>query len=222
MWRLRLRRLHRASRVRGTPLQTCWQQPLPSTSSDWRRASYLVCDAETSALEPGSGELLSIGWVGIDAGAVSLSSARYELIPARATVGHSAAIHQLRDCDLVGGRTIEAVMSDLLAAARGRVLVFHNARLDMAFLDHWSVALYGSPLLLPVVDTLSLEQRLLRRRDVPIRVFDLRLQGCRERYGLPPYTAHNALMDALATAELLLAHARHRAGPGPLRLSQLL
>jgi len=222
MWRLRLRRLRRQSRVRGTPLQTCWQEPLPSTSSDWHRASYLVCDAETSALEPGCGELLSIGWVGIDAGAVSLSSARYELIPARAPVGHSAVIHQLRDCDLVGGRPIEVVMGDFLAAARGRVLVFHNARLDMAFLDRWSVALYGSPLLLPVVDTLALEQRLLRRRDIPIRVGDLRLQGCRERYGLPPYTAHNALMDALATAELLLAHVRHRAGRGPLKLSHLL
>lgn len=34
---------------------------------------------------------------------------------------------------------------------------------------------------------------------------DLTLAGCRVRYGLPDYPAHNALVDALATAELLLA-----------------
>ena len=55
-------------------------------------------------------------------------------------------------------------------------------------------------------ETVGLEHRLLTRRDQPILQGDLRLQACRERYGLPPLPAHNALSDALATAELLLAH----------------
>jgi DNA polymerase-3 subunit epsilon len=34
---------------------------------------------------------------------------------------------------------------------------------------------------------------------------DLRLSSVRGRYGLPAYNAHGALIDSIATAELLLA-----------------
>ena len=132
MWRLRLRRLHRLRRARGTPLQRCWQQPLPSTSSDWRQVSFLVCDAEMSSLEPATGELLSLGWVAVEHGGVELGSARHHLIQAVDSVGQSATVHQLRDCELADAQSIEDVMAAFLAAAAGRVLVFHNAFLDMA------------------------------------------------------------------------------------------
>ena len=45
----------------------------------------------------------------------------------------------------------------------------------------------------------------------------LRLHPSRERYHLPPYQAHHALIDALATAELLQAQiARHYAPDTPV------
>ncbi len=166
-----------------------------------------------SALDPAAGELLSLGWVAIDAGAVHLDSARHILARPRQSVGQSAAIHNLRDCEFDTAHEPGEVLDALLEAAQGRVLVFHNARLDLAFLDALSRERHGAPLLLPVVDTLLLEEALMRRRDQPIRQGDLRLQGCRDRYGLPRSAAHNALVDALATAELLLAHATHRGAP---------
>ena len=58
--------------------------------------------------------------------------------------------------------------------------------------------------------------------ETPIKSGDLRLQACRDRYNLPPYPAHNALIDALATAELLVAHASHRSGRKEFTLSRLL
>jgi DNA polymerase-3 subunit epsilon len=222
MWRLRLRRLASTRRVEGTPLQKCWQVPLPSTGSDWRRVSFLATDAEMSSLEVNEGELLSIGWVVVEAASIALESARHYLIRARRTVGQSATIHQLRDCELDGASAPEEVLARFLDAAAGRVLVFHNASLDMAFLDRESRRAFGAPLLLPVVDTLLLEEALLRRRDVPVRPGGLRLQACRDRYNLPAYPAHNALLDALATAELLLAQVAHRGRSGDYALRQLL
>ena len=47
-------------------------------------------------------------------------------------------------------------------------------------------------------------QRLLGKKPVSIRLADSRL-----RYGLPHYAAHNALIDAVATAELLQAQVLH-------------
>ena len=222
MWKLQLHRRLYAKRVSGTALQQCWRAPLPSTSSDWRRVSFLVVDAEMSSLDVNDGELLSVGWVEVEGGSIALASARHYLIKAEKSVGQSATIHHLRDCELSEADTRAEVLQRFLEAAAGKVLVFHNASLDMSYLNGVSRREFDAPVLMPCVDTLLLEKALLDRRDTPIKSGDLRLQACRDRYNLPPYPAHNALLDALATAELLVAHARHRAGSGDFPLSSLL
>ncbi len=210
MWRLRLRRLRYARRTAGTALGRCWDAPLPSVRDDWREVSFLVVDAEMSALDVREGELLSVGWVIVDEGSVALASARHYLVRPQGSVGQSAAIHQLRDCELAEARSGEEVLKLFLAAVAGRVLVAHNAALDLAFLNRVSRREFGAPVLLPVVDTMQQERAQLSRRDQAIAAGDLRLQSCRARYNLPPLPAHNALLDALATAELLIALVKHR------------
>lgn len=222
MWMLRLRRLAYARRVAGTALQTCWHTPLPNTGRDWRQVSFLVVDAEMSSLDANEGELLSLGWVAVEYGAIALDSARHYLVRAERSVGQSAAIHSLRDCELTEAESGAEVLARLLQAAAGKVLVFHNAALDTAFLNRISRRVFNAPVLLPVVDTLLQEEALLRRKEQAIRPGDLRLHACRERYSLPPYQGHNALLDALATAELLLAMVAHRGGGKPFALGQLL
>ena len=222
MWKQRMRQRMYARRVAGTALQTCWQTPMPATSSDWRAVSFLVVDAEMSSLDVREGELLSVGWVRVERGAIALSSARYYLLQAVNSVGQSAAIHNLRDCELAGAQTGQEVLRHLLQAAAGSVLVFHNAALDLAFFDRLSRAVFGAPILMPWVDTLRQEQALLNRQNRPVKTGDLRLQACRDRYNLPAYPAHNALIDALATAELLVAHASHRCAGKEFSLARLL
>ena len=222
MWGLRLRRLAYARRVAGTALQACWRVPLPSTGSDWRQVSFLVVDAEMSSLDVKEGELLSVGWVCVEGGSIALDSARHYLIKAENSVGQSATIHNLRDCELDDADSPLDVQARFLQAAAGRVLVFHNAALDMAYLNQVSRRQLNAPILLPTVDTLLQEHALLQRRDIPIKSGDLRLQACRDRYNLPSYPAHNALLDALATAELLVAMAKHRSGGRDFPLRQLL
>ena len=222
MWRLRMRRLLYQRRIAGTALQTCWQAPLPSTSSDWRKVSFLVADAEMSSMDASTGELLSVGWVLVENGSIDLGSAQHHLIQAENSVGQSATIHNLRDYDLVDANTRERALAHFLEAAAGRVLVFHNAVLDMAFLNKISRREFNAPILMPVVDTLLQEEKLLRRREHVLKPGELRLQGCRDRYGLPHFHGHNALLDALATAELLIALASRRSIGRSLTLAQLL
>ncbi|MFT4769188.1 MAG: DNA polymerase-3 subunit epsilon [Glaciecola sp.] len=194
--------------------------PLPSSLAELKNVSFLVCDAEMSGLDPAKAELLSLGWVRAEGLEIVLGSAGHRLIRNRRSVGQSATTHQLRDCELCEAEDVADVLGAFLRASEGCVLVFHNAALDIAFLDRAAKQVFGVPFLLPTVDTLLLEQRLLQRKERPIAQGDLRLGACRDRYGLIPHDAHNALSDALATAELLLAHVAKR-GPG-LRLRQLL
>jgi len=75
---------------------------------------------------------------------------------------------------------------------------------------------------MPVVGTLLQEEALLRRHGRIIEPGALRLQDCRSRYNLLHFHGHNALLDALATAELLIAMAAHRSAGETFSLSELL
>jgi DNA polymerase III subunit epsilon len=200
-------------------LTVCWDA-LPDPSTPWQKAEFLVVDTETSGLELESSELLSIGWVVMRGDEIDLSSSEHRLLLNHQGVGQSATIHQLRDCELQEGEPLEDVFLDFLEMLRGRVLVFHHAPLDLAFLNRQSEQQLGSPLLLPVIDTLQLERRQLLKAEQPIVDGVLRLASCRRRHQLPDYPAHNALVDALSTAELLLAQLQRRGGD--TQLGQLL
>ncbi len=220
MW-LALRRWRHARQAAGTPLTACWRHPAPRGSDKCRDTSFLVCDGEMSSLNPATGSLLSLGWVAIEHGAIALATARHQLINGQRAVGQSATIHHIHDRELVEGMPLADVMQAFLQAAAGKILVFHHAPLDLAFLDRASQQLYGAPLLLPVIDTLRLEQKQRERRERSDTPGALTLVRCRERYGLPRHTAHNALQDAIATAELLLAQMAHRGQGTNLRLRDL-
>lgn len=200
-WRLRQRYQPSPSFQR---LSQCWQQTRIASSQRCIDTEFLVVDCETSALNVNQGEILSIGWVLIKDQRVQVGSADGYLFKPQRTVGQSAIIHQLRDCDFSEAIDAAEIMERFLTAASGRVLVFHHAVLDLAFLNQLSVQFYGAPLLMPVVDTLLVEQQQMRRRNQPMHADSLRLAQCRQRYGLPEYPGHDALVDALSTAELLL------------------
>lgn len=222
MLRVELRRALYFWRIGGTVLQECWRTRLPSTGTDWRQVSFLVVDAEMSSLDVNEGELLSVGWVSVEKGSISLGSARHYLIKPTSSVGQSATIHHLRDCELHDALPGPEVLNYFLQAAAGRILVFHNAALDMAFLNRVSKRSFSAPILMPVVDTMMQEKKLLDRKGLPIHAGDLRLQACRDRYNLPQFPAHNALLDALATAELLVAQAKHRSRGKDFSIGHLL
>lgn len=177
---------------------------------DWKNIRYLVIDTETTGLTPKENTMLSIGWVAIESGKVKLNSARHRYIKVKEGVGQSATIHQIRDCELQDGITINQAMAELLTAVKDSVLVFHHAPMDMAFLNKYSRQLYNAPLLMPVIDTLNIEKSRHMHNDQARKNGFFRLAQCRQRYGLSAHQGHNALTDAIATAELLLAQAAHK------------
>lgn len=181
------------------------QVPLPNVGRLASQSQFCVIDIETTGLCAKTDQILSIAWVMIEAGHIDMSTARHHLVQSERDVGQSATIHFIRDCDLDVAQPLPLVLASLLEAIQGKTLVFHNASLDTRFLNKALSRHYQTRLLQPVVDTLWLERQLYMRRNQAIESGVLRLDACRKRYGLPRYTAHNALSDALATAELLLA-----------------
>lgn len=212
-WRVLWRRRRASDRARPC-LNDFWKQGQSARAVDY--CGFIVIDCEMTGLDPAKDELLSIGWVRVRHQSIDMRSARHRLIKSDANVGQSATIHMIRDCELQKGQSIEDVLQELLSDASGFLPVFHNASLDLAFLNRAVERALGAPWWPSYVDTLLNEKRLLvRRTEVPTSG-DLTLAQCRRRYNLPPYQGHNALVDALATAELLLAEIKKGVTISPL------
>lgn len=197
-------------------------QPLPARGLDYRAAEFLALDLETTGLDPARDQIISVGYVPLRAGRIRLAEARHALVRIEASVAQSAAVHGILDAHLSDGAALEAVLDGLLEALAERVLLVHHAPLDLGFLHAACRRCYGVPLSVRVVDTLALTERRARHRRADLPEGALRLHALRQRYGLPRYPAHDALTDALATAELFLAIAADMARDGPLPLRMLL
>lgn len=178
----------------------------------------IAVDLEMTGLDVTKNQIIAIGWTQLDHGRISLAANRHLLINAQQSVGHSAAIHELTDHEVAEGVSLNAGLAALFEAARGRVWLFHHADLDVAFLQQACTAWTGVMVPFMVLDTMGLELTLRKRRELPVHHGDLQLTKLRADYNLPAYTAHNALVDACATAELLLALAENLDTSGSLRL----
>jgi DNA polymerase-3 subunit epsilon len=176
----------------------------------------LAVDVETTGLSPVRDRLLAVGWVPVDGTRIDLSGARRYVVR-RDDPGEAVTIHGLTHDDLEAGRPLAEVLAELRVALAGRVLLAHYASFDRAFLDAAFRAVGEEPVRSPDVCTLDLQRRLLAR-DGAVPGDALRLWSARERHGMPPTKAHDALADALACAELYLAQVAELGEGAPLCL----
>jgi DNA polymerase-3 subunit epsilon len=101
-------------------------------------------------------------------------------------------------------------------------MLVHFARIERQFLQQACLALYGIAPPFPIIDTLMLAKRQLDKKDIAYDPSDLRLSALRHKHGLPNHFAHNALNDAIATAELLMVQVSNMENNNQLTLQDLL
>lgn len=220
---LDLRRRLRLRHTRPGPLQDYLLAPFASPGASYRDVEFVALDLETSGLDPQRDAIVSIGLVMIRGERIDLATALHWLLRQEVAMPESAAvIHKITDDRAGQGQALEDVLPEVLAALKGRVMIAHHARVELGFLDAACKRLYGAGFLVPTVDTEALVRHWLDRRGQPYGPGDLRLQALRRRYGLPAHRAHDALADAVATAELFVAHVAHRKPDARASLRQFL
>jgi len=217
----------RAKALRGVspgPLADYLATPLPDPATPVESLRLLAVDLETTGLHPKNDHVLSVGFVPVDGLSIDLSGARRFVVRSTAEVGQSATIHGLTDDAIAAGMPLEQVLPEVLAALRGRVLLAHYTDIEERFLSAACERLYGSRMPVARIDTLELQRRLIVGwGQEPMRL-SLRLWTARERYGLPVYRAHEALVDAIACAELYLGQVAEmgaKGGRGSVTLKRL-
>jgi DNA polymerase III subunit epsilon len=173
-------------------------------------------------------DLETTGMSAIDCGITEVGAARFRggeqlgtfqtLVdpgsPISATAG---ALTGITDTMVEAAPPASAVLPALAEFLWGSVLVGHNLRFDVSFLDAALRASDRPTVALRTVDTLALA-RCLVRDDVD----DCRLATLARRFGLDHRPTHRALDDVLATADLLHALLERAASFGVTLLDDLL
>ena len=161
--------------------------------------TYTVFDTETTGLEPSNGdEIIQIGAARI----VNNRLLRQEVFdqildPERPLKPESIPIHGITE-DMVRGKpNIDVVLPAFHEFCEDTVLIAHNAAFDMRFLQ-LKEERTGIRFSQPVLDTLLLSAVVHPNQE------SHKLDVILERLGISIGTRHNALEDALATAEVFL------------------
>ncbi|WP_441003012.1 exonuclease domain-containing protein [Pseudocolwellia agarivorans] len=197
--------------------------PFPDEKQFFIDTPILSVDFETTGLNAKTDKLLSIGFVDLLANKIPLKTSYHQIVHSKGLLkSDNVTIHQITDSEKDQGEPLRVVVETLLKALTGKVMLVHFARIEREFLEQACIKLYGIAPVFPMIDTLMVAKRRLDARDVSYDPSSLRLSALRTQYQLPEHHAHNALNDAIATAELLMAQVNARQEPNKTNLADLL
>jgi DNA polymerase-3 subunit epsilon len=196
--------------------------PRRARRRSWRDAEFASLDFEATGLDFSRDTIVSFGVVPVRSGRAVLGRAVHQLVdPHVPPSPRSQTIHELRPQDLSGSPRLDQARHLLRDAIRGRYLLVWFADVEVHFLR----AIFGG------------SATSWRRRTIDVRSLAIEADGAppsaraklgyslswaAERLGVPVASPHDALDDALVTAQAFLILAtRLPAGPDPT-VSQLL
>lgn len=180
--------------------------PAPRRASRlaWRGAAYVSLDFETTGLDYATDHIVSYGSVPIERGRVLVGASHHQLVrPPTEPSPRSQTVHLLRPVDLAQAPDAATAAGGLRDALAGRFVLAWFAEVEIAFLR----GLYGG------------RERWWRRRVIDVRDLAIAvdrapaaarrergyaLGATAERYGVPVASPHDALDDALVTAQLFV------------------
>ena len=188
------------------PIKALVQTPHLDATQLAQDAQYIVLDLETTGLDSEEDLILSIGWLEIVNGKADLATSQHMYINSDSQIKpETAVINHITPQMLSQGASIHDAMDTLFTAAQGKILVAHACIVEANFINQYLSRVFDldePPLIW--LDTMCIEKHLQKAIN-PRDEIDVTLANTRARYGLPEYNGHNALADAVATAELFLA-----------------
>ena len=156
--------------------------------------SFVVCDLETTGLDPVSDKIIEVGLVRLEEGEITQKF--HALVnPGQPLSIKIKRLTGLDDGDLAHALPIHQVLPDVLDFIGGSAVAGHNIQFDLRFL----AAARGLPLHNPAYDTLELARLVIP--GLP----SYRLETLSTALNIGAEATHRAMDDALCTVRLLNA-----------------
>jgi DNA polymerase-3 subunit epsilon len=173
----------------------------------------VALDCETTGFDPWKDQIVSVAAIRIVGRRIQASTAFRALVrPDAAVRPASIKIHQLREIDLAGARTMSEVLPDLLHFIGSRPLVGYWIDFDVRMLDRHIIAMIDTRLPNRRIDISKLYYDRKFGSAPPGTRIDLRYATILSDLAFPARAQHDAFEDALGAAEsyLVLEDMRER------------
>ena len=213
-WNARYAQL--ADDAQNNLLKEFYLSTFSDASASVKDIPFVALDFETTGLNSKTDDIVSVGLVPFTLARIYCKQSKHWVVQPRRNLSESSiVIHGITHNDVDNAPDFDNIIAPLLDALRSKVIVVHYSAIERGFFNSALLLRLKERIEFMVVDTMELERRALKAKQGLIgQIFNtklgsLRLNDCRKRYSLPVYEGHNALTDALATAELLQAQLRH-------------
>lgn len=174
--------------------------PRSARRRPWVEAGFSALDFETTGLDYAQDHVVSFGTVPVLGGRVVLGEAVHQLVaPAGPPSPASVTVHGLRAQDLAGAPPIEEAREVLREGLDGRFVLAWFAQIELAFLART----FGGRIRAWARRTIDV-RRLAVAAEGSAREDELSLAGYAAELGVPVVSPHDALDDALVTAQVFL------------------
>lgn len=176
-------------------------QPAATAAAPLATLRFVVADVETTGLSPYVDRLISIGAVEVSERKVRLNQG-FEVVlrQPQASANANILIHGIDGTTQMAGLEPAAAMLQFLDYAEQAPLVGFHADFDRVMIDRASNAALGRTLSNTWLDLAYLAPALLHQ---PATALPQSLDEWTQLLGIENHARHNALADALATAQLL-------------------
>ncbi len=166
----------------------------------------IAVDFETTGLDPTKDKIISMGFCPIHEGIIRLADCLHIVIRTQTNLkSANVAIHGLTDDVLNQGLSQKQALFKFIELTRGKVIIAHYHNIERSFIQKLAKQILGRTLPLSFIDSCWFARQQMHRKQQPITTDSLRLFNLRRKQGLPNYKAHNALEDAISTAELYIS-----------------
>ena len=192
------------------------QLTLDDLGTPLRDVTFCVIDLETTGGSPTDCQITEVGAVKLRGGEC-LGTFQTLVNPGCAIPPEITVLTGITHSMLLPAPRIETVLPSLLEFVGDAVIVGHNIRFDLSFLNAALQHAERPRLANRHVDTVALARRLVRE-EVP----NCKLGTLASHFGLPNRPSHRALDDALATGDLLHLLLERAGGLGVTGLDDLL
>lgn len=165
-------------------------------------ARFVVADVEATGLDPRRDRLIAIGAVVVEAGRIELGRSFYAVLrQSEASSRENILVHGIGGTEQRAGQDPVEVLLGFLEFAGKAPLVGFHAAFDDAMIRKAMREVLDEPYERRWIDLAQLAPELLPEEARARTHLDAWL----ERFGIEVFSRHDAVADALATAQLLLA-----------------
>ncbi len=148
-------------------MQRFYQAGMIASNCRLKSTPMVSLDLETTGLISKEDTIISIGAVNMMSHRIQCSSAKYWMVqPSSPLLSESVTIHEITHSDIADSPDLSSCFEAVLQSLAGKVVVVHCASIERNFLYQAAQKLYGQDLYFPMIDTLELENTILKKTSI--------------------------------------------------------